>query len=115
MYSDDVTLAHAVTRIAERCALSADQIDVSELTETLFGIRFASNGSGRTVIQQLQHFGFLSAVEVNDLLRSPFRDKQHVPSSIRDKLAAANPGKDVHHRALLKPWQPQDNEKQTVR
>src|SRR3546814_20064878 len=30
MYSDDVTLAHSVTRIAERCALSADQIVVSE-------------------------------------------------------------------------------------
>src|SRR3546814_16733835 len=51
MYSDDVTLAHAVTRIAERCALSADQIDVSELTETLIGIRVASNGDRKSVVE----------------------------------------------------------------
>src|SRR3546814_10315056 len=76
MYSDDVTLAHAVTRIAERCALSADQIDVSELTETLIGIRVASNGSGRTVIQQLQQYGFFDAVEVDGLLRFP-RSEEH--------------------------------------
>src|SRR3546814_7148296 len=101
MYSDDVTLAHAVTRIAERCALSADQIAVSELTETLIGIRVASNGSGRPVIQQLQQYGSFDAVEVDGLLRFPLRGKKHVATPDEDELGAQNPGEDVPPLATL--------------
>lgn len=106
IYADPITIADAVTAICERCGLSAAQLNVGDLTETLVGIRVTSNTSGRTVIEQLQAYGYFDAAEIDGMLQFPLRGRDSITQLGEDDLGAHAPDEDTPPLVTLERTEP---------
>jgi hypothetical protein len=87
-----ITLGSIVRDVCLRCGLSEDQIDVSDLTETVDGYALGTVMSGRDAISPLRSFGFLDCVESEGVLKWPTRGKAAVATLTADDLAAHESG-----------------------
>ena len=63
-----LTVGEIVQDICIRCGLSIEQIDVSQLTQELYGYFISQEASGRTAIEQLEEIFLFDMVESNGKL-----------------------------------------------
>lgn len=85
-------LAQIVEEICLRCGLTANQIDVTDLTSCVEGYVVSTPMSGRDMIAPLMAFGLFDAVESQGVLR--FVERGHPPAATLtvDDLAAHGAG-----------------------
>ena len=86
--SEGIALGEIVRDICLRCGLSAEQIDVSDLTELVDGYVVSRVMSGRDAISPLRSYGWFDCVESDGQLKWPTRGKAVVATLEADDLAA---------------------------
>lgn len=68
-----ITLAEVVADICDQCGLQPSQVDVSDLTETLWGYVISQEMSGRAALEPLQQIYLFDLVETEDILTAKHR------------------------------------------
>ena len=87
-----ITLGHIVEDLCIRAGLSADAIDVSDLTECVYGYVITRVMSARDAIAPLRTYGWFDCVESSGVLKWPTRGKAIVASLTADDLGAHEAG-----------------------
>lgn len=85
---EKITLGQIVSDICSRCGLDDDQIDVTDLTETVDGYAVTRPMPSRDAISPLRPFGRFDCVESDGVLKWPTRGKAAVATLTADDLAA---------------------------
>ena len=88
----EATLGGIVRDICERCGLTVEQIDVSDLTEMVDGYVISRVMNGRDAISPLRSFGWFDCVESAGVLKWPKRGQASVFTLTADDLAAHTTG-----------------------
>lgn len=83
-----VTLAAIVSDLCGRVGLTAEQIDVSDLTELVHGYAIGTVMTARDAINPLRSYGFFDCVESDGVLKWPVRGKAAVATIVADDLAS---------------------------
>lgn len=86
------TLGAIVRDVCLRCGLTEDQVDVSDLTESVDGYVITRVMSGRDAISPLRSYGWFDCVESDGVLKWPTRGKASVFEFSADDLAAHTAG-----------------------
>lgn len=83
-----VSLGQIVRDLCERAGLSSAQIDVSDLTECVYGYVVARPMAARDAISPLRTYGWFDCVESDGVLKWPTRGKASVADLVADDLGA---------------------------
>lgn len=109
--ADGVTLSAIQSEICERAGLSASDIDVTELTDTVTGYVVPRNMSGRSASEQLMKAFFYDAADINNKITFVKRGKSPVATITADDLGAHYYGSDfetISHDRLQDPELPSE-------
>lgn len=87
-----ITLGDIVEDVCLRCGLEESQIDVSELTEEVYGYAIGTVVNGRSAIEPLRSFGWFDCVESVGAVRWPVRGGPVVATLTADDLGAHESG-----------------------
>jgi len=87
-----VTLSSIASDITSRAGLSASDIDVTELTDTVDGYIVARNMSARSAIEPLQKAFLFDGAEVDGKIKFIKRGKASIATITQDDLGAGNSG-----------------------
>lgn len=102
-----ITLGSIVSDICQECGLSPGQIDVSQLTETVYGYTISSEASGRVAIEQLEEIFLFDHVEIDGKLVGVHRIEQASnpvppidPADLGARAASPFPGDNAVPRVV---------------
>lgn len=85
---DGESLGAIVRRCSELAGLTSEQVDVSDLTEIVYGYQLNSVVNARGAISSLRPFGYFDGVESGGQLKFPRRGKASVAELTVDDLGA---------------------------
>lgn len=88
-------LSQIVQDLSERCGLSANQVNVAQLTDTVAGYVIGSQMTGRAAIETLMPVYFFDAVESDSIIKFVKRGGDSVATITDDELAATEYGSDL--------------------
>jgi hypothetical protein len=86
------TIGTIVRDVCRRCGLTSDQIDVSDLTQPVWGYAISRVMNGRDAISPLRSLGMFDCVESAGVLKWPTRGKAAVATLTDEDLGAHSAG-----------------------